>query len=114
MSFQEAYKNLGNNLKDASKLTIRTFSGDLKATIMAGAGNDDFAALFKAAAKAGTIELKLLTEMSLDKDVDHFEATVVDPVLRQAHAAAFEAGHKARQAIIDLIVRAGEKALKAI
>jgi hypothetical protein len=100
MSFQDAFKSIGDGIGDLSELSVRTFTG----TITANAANASIEKILGAGAAAANLKVVALTSMKIDGDIDQFISSDVDlkDSLLTAHSSAVQAAQRSRQAIVDM------------
>ena len=114
MSLSEAFTALNEKLKDFSELEVRTFTGDISALIKKSTTDKlDVGAIVDAAAKAGTITLRLYTRLDADGDSDQFFSDgPIDPILVEAHASAFQMGQEIRHSYLELFQDIAKRIIK--
>jgi hypothetical protein len=105
-AFQSFLKNVTNALKDASELTVLTFSGNVSATTSGSGAKgsmnwdkwvEDFTNL------KGDLQLVAATNIQLDGDTYLFVSENAPEALYQAHLEATAAAQKYREGIIKAV-----------
>lgn len=115
MSFQDAFNKIKDGIGDLSQLNVRTFTGEIDATVdnLPGKGVT-LEAFLQAANVGGTVKVVGFTDMKIDGDVDQFITSSPLASVISAHNSAIQAGQQSRKAMLDLFTDVIKKGINAV
>ena len=113
MSFKDALDSIKNGISDLAQLNVRTFTGEIEATVDSLPGKDvRLPEFLRAANTGGKIEVVGFTDMKIDGDIDQFITSKPFASAIAAHNTAVQVGQQSRKATVDLFLGAIRDGIK--
>ena len=113
MSFEAAFDRIKEGIGDLSQLNVRTFSGEIEASVdnlpARGVTLGDF---LRAANVGGTVQVVGFTDMKIDGDIDQFITSSPAASAITAHNMAVQVGQQTRRAMFDFFTGAVKRAIE--
>jgi hypothetical protein len=105
--FREAFKKIGEGLKDASSLDVVTYTGSIETDLDATKMPQDFHQVLALAATNTSIRVKLIasTQSRLDGDILTYLDSGITPEEASAHNDLVELAQQNREAMVDFVLR---------
>lgn len=105
--FKDAFKKIGEGVKDASSLDVVTFKGSVEAELTGSNMPKTFEKVLDLAAQNTAIKVRLLasTQAKLDGDILTYFDSGISPEEAAAHNALVEVAQQNREAVIDFVAR---------
>lgn len=111
----EFLTELKSTVEDFTQLNVRTFSGDLQASIGPVNGTaqldenlENLDVLLRVGAIKGVLKLEASTTLKMDGDIDQFFSSNISSEMKQVHDTAVETGKASRNSIINFVKEIAE------